>query len=104
MNLEGTKPKVLEASRGQIDEPGGVAFGILRDRHVMEPETVPLHNLAALAGDEKQLLTRLRRSDLDTIDVARWPRKPVENAEDETSEAVDLDGASQRVIHLAEKV
>ena len=104
VDLEGTKPKVLEASRSQIDESGGVAFGILRDRHAMKLQTVPPRNLAAFAGDEKQLLTGLRRSDLDTIDVARRPRKLVEDAEDETSETMNLDRPSQRVIDFAEKV
>jgi hypothetical protein len=52
---------VLEASRSQIDESGGVAFGILRDRHAMELQTVPPRNLAAL-DVSRSLWTFERRS------------------------------------------
>lgn len=52
VDLEGPKPKVLEASGGQIDKPGGVALRILRDRHAMKPETVLPRHLATFAGDD----------------------------------------------------
>lgn len=103
VDFEGTKPKVFEASRSHIDEPGSVGLRELRDRHAVEAQSVFQGDLASLAGDAQENLPRLRRLDVDEIDVRRGPRQLPKYGENEASQAVDFDGPVQGAIHVPEE-
>src|SRR5687768_1583452 len=103
MNLESHDSQASKTSGCDVNQSLFISLWVLGNGHSLDVEMMFFRQRSPIAGNAQEGLSGRARPDLDKVDVPCRPRKSPQNAQHESTEAVDLDCLLQGLLNVPQK-